>query len=188
MRTLSAGVTSSKRDIVFALLAVPLLLLAAADGAGSGRGFSSLGGIWSVVSVKVNMRGVSAWTRDDPRLVNLALIVGPSRLEFGAEVCADPRLTEQTRDVDSLIQETYGSSAADMELVTPNVVTPVFFVSCRVGALGPVTPPGSWILRINEDTIAVRWYDGALLVLRRPPHSGGCYGRGVDAELCADAV
>lgn len=154
----------------WAVLAAAFLLAGcAADAApaGSGQVPPALAGTWWASSAKVDTVGVAAYLPDDPALLALRLDVTGDSLAMDGHVCKSPAVATETLPLRVLIAETYEVSPDAMGVASPDVPHPTHFITCGSGDIGPSYDRGSWISQITPDLIAMSWFDGVLLFLKR---------------------
>jgi len=124
----------------------------------------TLYGHWRIVGVTVPRDGVQALATDDPNYVGQRLTFTLTRLSwdrpnpsYGGTPCVAPviRPARLGRAPDERLGDLRGK------------IVRSFSVGCAAGAWGPVRPPAPEIMTLRDGTIALWWFDGALLTLRR---------------------
>ena len=135
--------------------------------AGSGQVPPTLAGTWSASSAKVDTVGVAAYLPDDPALLGLRLHVAGDSLAMDGHTCESPAVATETLTLRALIEETYETSPDAMGVASADVPQPTHFITCGSGDIGPSYDRGSWIAQLSPDLIAMSWFDGVLLILKR---------------------
>jgi len=127
----------------------------------------NLAGNWVVKSAKVNTTGIAAYLPDDPALLDLRLAVTGDTIAMDGHACESPRITPEPARFSTLIKETCETAPADMGVTSADSTHRTHFITCGKGDIGPSYERGSWIAEIDSDTIAMNWFDGVLLFLKR---------------------
>jgi hypothetical protein len=128
---------------------------------------SNLIGNWKITAAKVNNTGIAAYLPDDPALLDIRLLVTGDSLAMDGHTCESPRISTEPAQFSELITRTYEASPADMGVISADSAHPTHFITCGKGDIGPSYERGSWIAEIESDTIAMNWFDGVLLFLKR---------------------
>ena len=124
----------------------------------------ALYGRWRIIGVAVPRDGVQALATNDPNYVGQRLTFTHARLSwdtpnpsYGGTPCVAPaiRPVRPGRGGDERIAKIRGQ------------IVGAFAVGCKGGAWGPAAPPAPEIMALRDGTIALWWFDGALLTLRR---------------------
>ena len=149
---------------------------------------ATLIGTWQVTEVHIDT--AAAWRRyyqyNDPRLTGRLFTIGHQQLTSTTseeELCVNPKASIRRTTAAELIKNSMAGrrntvpgtpTPKDYELpLTDDAPVDVLSVNCEKnglfgGGLGH-TIEGAWIVVLNKDQLAIRWYDETILLLHRFP-------------------
>jgi hypothetical protein len=152
-------------------------------------------GEWRVKSVLVDLGSgrTMEYQRDDPRLVGRSFRFEPASIVNNApeaRECAEPRFLHKSLQLSKLVTLTFAARGdpgsppgpRDFELpVSGDPLLDVVSVECQSGRFGPRAlktarktlgseSVGTWVTRLPDDQLAIRWFDETILILHRAMH------------------
>ncbi len=176
---------------------------------------ATLLGTWQVTEVHIDT--AAAWRRyyqyNDPRLTGRLFTIGHQQLTSTTseeELCVNPKVSIRRTTAAELIKNSMAGrrntvpgtpTPKDYELpLADNAPVDVLSVSCKGdglfgGDLGHGIE-GAWIVVLNKDQLALRWYDETILLLHRfpdnarPKPSFDCHKATtvVEKAICGSAI
>lgn len=139
------------------------------DPAASQVNFADLAGTWTVTGVSVG-DGVGALATDDPAYMGRKLTISAERLAW-LPAAAGASTAGTTDDVcgEPVTQRIGGAKNAEYadQLSRIGKASDAHAIECDTGNWGPAAAGGATLFGIDKDTLAMSWYDGALLKLTR---------------------
>jgi hypothetical protein len=150
-------------------------------------------GEWRVKSVLVDLGSgrKMEYQHDDPRLVDRSFSFEPTKIVDNApeaRECAAPRFFRTSLRLSKLLALTFASrgepssppGSHDFELpVSGDPLVEAYSIECQPGRFGPRAlksarktlggdSVGTWVVKLPEGLLAIRWYDETILILNRP--------------------
>jgi hypothetical protein len=134
-------------------------------------GWNRLSGIWTVISVKVDTSGVSAWVDDDPELMGKRFYIEQENMRYQSYGCYKPEIVPKARNIKlgELIQGIYDPDNPNKIKAMgikqdPATLVDTYELVCRSGSIN-ATLKQVLFFWLDPDTLAMTWVAGGLLIL-----------------------
>ena len=132
-------------------------------------------GLWRVVGVAPVPGPAQAVSRDDPALMGRTAAIDPKRLAWvrdgrpvpGEDLCTRPALQRLAGPSARIQADRYRATLRTLGVTAASSVGNAHDVLCDDGNWGPEAAGGSVLFPVDANTLAMTWYDGAVLKLRR---------------------
>jgi uncharacterized protein YecT (DUF1311 family) len=140
-------------------------------------------GDWQIIEVRVDLQATRRlnYGPNDPRLRYRIAQIRANVVSFDTpehSVCERPTWRARSVRVDELWRESFAGRGSAPEEPTArawgfnfndNEVVHADELSCAAGGFGPEDGgrPGTWFLVLSNSQLAVRWYDGTVLILKK---------------------